>query len=64
MKKLKPWFPLVTNSKKVKLPKYIDTGKKDKNGKPILKKLWEKGKSKFLMIRLHDEHKTNINQLR
>jgi hypothetical protein len=64
MKKTKKWkAPLVENSKKVKLPKFIDTGKKDKKGKPIMKKLWVKDKSKFLHIRLHDEGKTSINQL-
>ena len=50
-------------SKKVKLPKFIDTDKKDKDGKPILKELWKKGKSKFLMIRLLQEKKKSINEL-
>jgi len=63
-KNKKEWdYRLVVNSKKVKLPKFIDTGKLDNDGKPIMKKLWEKGKSKYLHIRLHDEEKTSINQL-
>lgn len=45
----KPWLPgLKMNSKKVKLPK----------------KYWEKGKSKFVDIRLHDEGCTSVNQLK
>lgn len=44
-----PWpKELVINSKKAKLPKIF----------------WVKGKSKFLHIRLHDEHKTNISELK
>jgi|GEM_PF-4054572 hypothetical protein len=61
--KSKKWLPpLKKNSKKVKLPKQIIVGV-DKKGKEIIKKLWVKGKSKFLHIRLHDEGKTCINQL-
>ncbi len=63
-KKINPWGKgLKENSKEVKLPKFIKTDQMDENGKPVLKKLWEKGKSKFLDIRLHDEGKTSINEL-
>mgnify|MGYP001572236759 CR=1 FL=1 len=44
----KPWpIGLRVNSKAHKLPK----------------KLWEKGKSKFADIRLHDEGKSNISEI-
>jgi hypothetical protein len=50
------------HDKSCKLPKFMIVGV-NFDGTPKVKKLWKKGKSKFLAIRLFEEKKDNINDL-